>query len=75
MWLLLTLRIDRGAAMNRSGPLFYLVSKGWKTAIFERNAEIGGAVRTNEYTLPGFRHDFADNLFACRFWPVPEICK
>ena len=33
-------------------------SKGWKIAVFERNAAIGGAVQTGEFTLPGFRHDF-----------------
>ena len=33
-------------------------SKAGKSAIFERNAAIGGAVQTREFTLPGFRHDF-----------------
>ncbi len=47
-----------GAGHNSLACAAHLASKGWKTAIFERNAEIGGAVRTGEYTLPGFRHDF-----------------
>ena len=32
--------------------------KAGKPRIFERNATIGGAVQTGEFTLPGFRHDF-----------------
>ncbi len=47
-----------GAGHNSLACAAHLASKGWKTAIFERNATIGGAVRTQEYTLPGFRHDF-----------------
>jgi phytoene dehydrogenase-like protein len=47
-----------GAGHNSLACAAHLASKGWKVAIFERNAVIGGAVRTGEYTLPGFRHDF-----------------
>lgn len=47
-----------GAGHNSLACAAHLGSKGWKTAIFERNPTIGGAVRTGEYTLPGFRHDF-----------------
>ena len=32
-------------------------STAGKSAVFERNATIGGAVHTREVTLPGFRHD------------------
>ncbi|MDI6823132.1 MAG: NAD(P)/FAD-dependent oxidoreductase [Bacillota bacterium] len=35
----------------------YLARAGWKVAIFERNAQIGGCLRTDEVTQPGFRHD------------------
>ena len=48
-----------GAGHNSLACAAHLASKGWKTAVFERNSKIGGAVRTEEYTLPGFRHDFA----------------
>lgn len=48
-----------GAGHNSLACAAHLASKGWKTAIFERNQKIGGAVRTEEFTLPGFRHDFA----------------
>ncbi|TIO80304.1 MAG: NAD(P)/FAD-dependent oxidoreductase, partial [Mesorhizobium sp.] len=47
-----------GAGHNSLACAAHLSLKGWKTAVFERNTTIGGAVRTAEYTLPGFRHDF-----------------
>src|SRR4051812_7642522 len=47
-----------GAGHNSLACAAHLASKGWKVAVFERNTVIGGAVRTAEYTLPGFRHDF-----------------
>src|SRR5262245_42557818 len=40
-----------------------LARAGWRVLVIERNAEIGGAVRTAEVTLPGFKHDlFATNV-------------
>lgn len=47
-----------GAGHNSLACAAHLAVKGWKIAVFERNETIGGAVRTAEYTLPGFRHDF-----------------
>ncbi|MER8680902.1 NAD(P)/FAD-dependent oxidoreductase [Mesorhizobium sp. M1405] len=47
-----------GAGHNSLACAAHLALKGWKTAVFERNATIGGAVQTREFTLPGFRHDF-----------------
>jgi phytoene dehydrogenase-like protein len=47
-----------GAGHNSLACAAHLAAKGWKTAVFERNETIGGAVQTREYTLPGFRHDF-----------------
>jgi phytoene dehydrogenase-like protein len=47
-----------GAGHNSLACAAHLALKGWKIAVFERNAVIGGAVRTREFTLPGFRHDF-----------------
>lgn len=47
-----------GAGHNSLACAAHLALKGWKIAVFERNAAIGGAVQTREFTLPGFRHDF-----------------
>ncbi|TKB27896.1 MAG: NAD(P)/FAD-dependent oxidoreductase, partial [Mesorhizobium sp.] len=47
-----------GAGHNSLACAAHLALKGWKTAVFERNPTIGGAVQTREFTLPGFRHDF-----------------
>ncbi|MDQ6436068.1 NAD(P)/FAD-dependent oxidoreductase [Mesorhizobium sp. LHD-90] len=47
-----------GAGHNSLACAAHLAAKGWKVGVFERNATLGGAVRTQEYTLPGFRHDF-----------------
>ncbi len=38
-------------------PPFILQQKGLKTAIFEQASTPGGATRTQELTLPGFKHD------------------
>jgi phytoene dehydrogenase-like protein len=46
-----------GAGHNGLAAAVHLSSKGWKVLVLERNAAPGGAVRTAELTLPGFRHD------------------
>jgi len=52
-----------GAGHNGLAAAVHLAAKGWKVAVVERQAEAGGAVKTREVTLPGFRHDlFAMNL-------------
>ena len=52
-----------GAGVNGLATALHLVSKGWKVAVYERNSVAGGAVKTRELTLPGFRHDlYAMNL-------------
>jgi phytoene dehydrogenase-like protein len=52
-----------GAGHNGIVTGIYLAKVGWKVLVLERNDEPGGAVRTAEVTLPGFRHDlFATNL-------------
>lgn len=52
-----------GAGHNGLAAGIILAKAGWKVVILERNAEPGGAVRTGEVTLPGFKHDlFAMNL-------------
>lgn len=52
-----------GAGHNGIVTGIYLARAGWKVLILERNSVAGGAVRTSEVTLPGFKHDlFATNL-------------
>jgi phytoene dehydrogenase-like protein len=52
-----------GAGHNALAAAVHLASRGWSVGVFERNDATGGAVRTEEVTLPGFRHDlYAMNL-------------
>ncbi|HEY3166159.1 MAG TPA: FAD-dependent oxidoreductase, partial [Candidatus Binatia bacterium] len=52
-----------GAGHNGLAAAVHLAAKGWKVAVVERAGEAGGAVKTREVTVPGFRHDlFAMNL-------------
>ncbi|MCL4066088.1 NAD(P)/FAD-dependent oxidoreductase [Pseudomonas sp. GX19020] len=56
-----------GAGHNALACALHLAAKGWKVGLFEQASAPGGAVKTGEYTLPGFRHDWAAmnlNLFA-----------
>lgn len=48
-----------GSGINSLVAAVHLLSKGWRVAIYEAAAEPGGAVKTGEYTVPGFRHDWA----------------
>ena len=48
-----------GAGHNALACALHLAAKGWKVGVFERAATPGGAVKTGEYTLTGFRHDWA----------------
>lgn len=48
-----------GSGHNSLACALHLAARGWRVGVFERAAEPGGAVRTGEYTLPGFRHDWA----------------
>lgn len=48
-----------GAGHNGLAAAVHLAVKGWRVAVVERNAEPGGAVKTREMTVPGFRHDIA----------------
>ncbi|MEJ8572324.1 NAD(P)/FAD-dependent oxidoreductase [Microbaculum marinum] len=52
-----------GAGHNALAAAVHLANRGWSVGVFERNETAGGAVRTEEVTLPGFRHDlYATNL-------------
>ncbi|TGV11285.1 NAD(P)/FAD-dependent oxidoreductase [Mesorhizobium sp. M8A.F.Ca.ET.173.01.1.1] len=56
-----------GGGHNALACAAHLAQRGWKVGVFERNAVCGGAVRTEELTLPGYRHDLGAmnlNLFA-----------
>lgn len=46
-----------GAGQNGLVAAAMLADAGWSVAVLEAQDVIGGAVRTEELTLPGFRHD------------------
>lgn len=46
-----------GAGHNGLAAAVELASRGWSVAVVEGRSEPGGAVKTREVTLPGFRHD------------------
>jgi phytoene dehydrogenase-like protein len=52
-----------GAGHNGLVAAILLAKAGWQVTVVERNAQAGGAIRTAEVTLPGFKHDlYATNL-------------
>ncbi len=48
-----------GAGHNGLAAAVNLASRGWSVAVIEAKQEAGGAVKTGELTVTGFRHDFA----------------
>ncbi len=48
-----------GAGHNGLATAIHLTKRGWSVGVFEAKGEAGGAVKTRELTLPGFRHDVA----------------
>ena len=46
-----------GAGHNGLAAAVRLAEKGWSVAVVEARPTPGGAVKTQELTLPGFRHD------------------
>lgn len=48
-----------GAGHNALACAVHLAARGWRVAVIEGNAEPGGAVKSGDYTIPGFRHDWA----------------
>ena len=48
-----------GAGHNGLAAAVRLAEKGWRVLVLEARDAPGGAVKTRELTLPGFRHDVA----------------
>ena len=48
-----------GAGVNTLAAALHLSARGWRVGVFEQAAVAGGAVKSGEYMLPGFRHDWA----------------
>lgn len=48
-----------GAGHNSLASALHLAAKGWSVGLFEQAGVAGGAVKTGDYTLAGFRHDWA----------------
>ena len=48
-----------GSGHNSLACACHLAKRGWRVGVFEQATAPGGAVKTGEYTLPGFRHDWA----------------
>jgi phytoene dehydrogenase-like protein len=46
-----------GSGINSLACAALLARAGWNVCVLEREAELGGAVKTAELTEPGFRHD------------------
>ncbi len=46
-----------GGGHNGLVAAAYLARAGWAVCVCERSDEVGGCVRTEELTLPGYRHD------------------
>lgn len=56
-----------GAGPNGLVAANHLADAGWSVVVLEANPEPGGAVRSGEITVPGFRHD----LFSA-FYPLAK---
>jgi phytoene dehydrogenase-like protein len=52
-----------GGGPNGLAAAIRLAEAGWSVCLLEANDEVGGAARTVESTLPGFRHDFGAAFF------------
>ena len=46
-----------GSGHNALIAAAYLARAGWSVLVLEKNDRPGGLVRTDELTLPGFKHD------------------
>ncbi len=48
-----------GSGINSLVCAHHLAKRGWSVIVLEQADEPGGAVRTGEYTVKGFAHDWA----------------
>lgn len=46
-----------GSGINSLVAAAVLAKAGWRVCVLERNDRLGGCIRTEELTLPGFKHD------------------
>src|SRR5215203_3529841 len=61
-----------GGGSNGLAAAIRLAEAGWSVCLLEANDDLGGAARTIESTLPGFRHDFGAAFFPL-VAPAPSI--
>ncbi len=54
--------IITGSGPNGLAAAVFLQQKGLKTAVFEQAGNMGGATKTQELTLPGFKHDLGSAI-------------
>src|SRR5215475_2786840 len=87
--------MSRGAVVVGAGPnglaaAIRLAEAGIETTVLEARSQPGGAVRTEELTLPGFRHDTFSSVYPAGAaspvfarmplaahgleWVHPEVC-
>src|SRR5215211_2338087 len=61
-----------GGGTNGLAAAIRLAEAGWSVCLLEANDDLGGATRTLESTLPGFKHDFGAAFFPL-VAPSPSI--
>jgi phytoene dehydrogenase-like protein len=61
-----------GGGSNGLAAAIRLGEAGWSVCLLEANDDLGGAARTLESTLPGFKHDFGAAFFPL-VAPSPSI--
>jgi phytoene dehydrogenase-like protein len=61
-----------GGGSNGLAAAIRLAEAGWSVCLLEANQDLGGAARTLESTLPGFKHDFGAAFFPL-VAPSPSI--